>query len=307
MCTEPLVSVIVPVYNVSDYVAKCLQSLLNQSYLNWEAIVIDDGSTDNSADICRNYANRDERIHFFGKKNGGLSDARNFGLDKAKGKFVAFLDGDDAFHPSFLTLMVAGIGFNEKIKICGCEFCYDQIEYPTYQNVQSHSYTQDETIDLYLKNNRECEESMCNKLFERSLFEDIRFPKGRIHEDTFTLPYLLLKSQEYVFLDFKGYNVTTRKGSITRDVYDLRQYDKVEACRNIVSLLEQTCHYRLAVDKYLGSLLWFIFKTNGRYDNKFAYDELQKLYQQCGFHVSYRFMPFLIAYRVKLLKYIKLK
>ena len=93
--TEPLISIIIPVYNVEAYIAECIESVLNQSYRNLELILVDDGSQDNSAKICREYSLNDSRIKFLQKENGGASDARNLGLENAKGEYVTFLDSDD--------------------------------------------------------------------------------------------------------------------------------------------------------------------------------------------------------------------
>ena len=300
------VSIIVPVYNVEHYIADTLASLISQTYLNWEAIVVDDGSTDKSLDICSQYASIDARIQVFSKPNGGLSDARNYGLTKASGDLFGFLDGDDTLHPQFLEWMVKPFQQMD-IDITGCEFGYDLTTYERMNDPSIHELSRNETIQRYLINDRYCEESVCNKLFRSILFENLRFPLGKIHEDTFVLMTLLVKSNGYAFVDFKGYNVVSRAGSITRSNYTLKEYDKVEACLDILDRSKGKPYWKLAFNKYLGTLLWFILKTNGRNNNSIAYDALKAIPLKNYRFANLRFIPFLLAYRCRLLPYIKVK
>ena len=123
----PLVSVIIPVYNVAPYLEEALESVINQSYNNLEILVIDDGSTDGSEIICEEYAARDKRIRVIHQVNGGLSDARNTGLDLAAGEYIAFLDPDDAYRPDMIAVMLGALLRNQAdISICS---------YSTYRNV----------------------------------------------------------------------------------------------------------------------------------------------------------------------------
>ena len=298
------VSVVIPVYNVEDYIDATLRSLLDQTYQNWQAIVVDDGSTDSSLSICQKYQKMDDRIMVYTKPNGGLSDARNYGLTRIDADLIAFLDGDDTYHPQFLYWMVQPFK-DPDVMISGCEFDYDANGFEMMDDVPSVCLNQADLITRYLVNDRYCEESVCNKLFRRELFASLRFPVGRIHEDTFVLIDLLLQCPKYVFLDFKGYNVVSRKGSITRGNYSLKEYDKVVACHKIVMQLKDTMHYQSAFNKYIGALLWFILKTNGRMDNTVAYQALKDVSLSQYRMVKPRFIPFLLAYRCGVLKYIK--
>lgn len=298
------VSVVVPVYNVEEYIDATLQSLINQTYTNWQAIVVDDGSTDSSLSICQKYQRMDDRIMVYTKSNGGLSDARNYGLTKVDGDLITFLDGDDTSHPQFLYWMVQPF-LDPNVMITGCEFDYDVTTFEMIDSVSSLPLDKEEVISRYLVNDRTCEESVCNKMFRKTLFNTLRFPAGRIHEDTFVLIDLLLQCTKYVFMDFKGYNVVSRKGSITRGNYSLKEYDKVLACQKIMKQLEHTPHYKAAFNKYIGALLWFILKTNGRADNAIAYQALKEVSLSQYRLVKPRFIPFLFAYRCGVLKYIK--
>ena len=112
-----LVSIIVPVYNVEKFLSQCIESLIGQSYKNLEILLIDDGSTDNSSNICREYEIVDNRIKVFHKNNGGLSDARNYGLKHARGEYISFVDSDDLVHPDFIYQLISSIGESE-LSVC---------------------------------------------------------------------------------------------------------------------------------------------------------------------------------------------
>ena len=115
-----LISVIVPVYNVEEYLPKCIESIINQTYKNLEIILVDDGSTDNSGRICDEYAKKDDRIIVFHKENGGLSDARNCGIDAATGDWVQFVDSDDYIHQTMVEKMYSSCKRNQtKLAVCG--------------------------------------------------------------------------------------------------------------------------------------------------------------------------------------------
>lgn len=304
--TKVKVSVIVAVYNVETYIEDALNSLLEQTNHDWEAIVVNDGSTDYSQTICEKFEQKDSRFHVYSKDNGGLSDARNFGLTKARGELICFLDGDDSLHPQFLEFMIRSFEISGT-SISGCNFDYDRTSFSLLERVGSISLSQDEVIECYLRNDRKCEESVCNKLFQRKLFKTVRFPKGKIHEDTFVLIDLLMQCDRYIYVDFAGYNVVSRLGSITRSGYSEREFDKVEACAQILKKLKYTVHKNAAFNKYLGSLLWFIIKTNGKIDNRMAYMSLRSIPLREYRHAKLRFIPFLIAFRCRLLPYIQVK
>nr|WP_300658193.1 glycosyltransferase family A protein [uncultured Acetatifactor sp.] len=113
MSATEMISVIVPVYNIKNYVEKCVNSIINQTYQNFEIILVDDGSSDGSEVICDKLAMCDERIRTYHKANGGLSDARNFGIDKSRGKYISFVDGDDLLHPDAIELLLHNLTINK--------------------------------------------------------------------------------------------------------------------------------------------------------------------------------------------------
>lgn len=179
---KPIVSIIIPVYNVEPYLDTCIRSVLGQSFADWELILVDDGSTDRSPRICDDYARNDERITVIHKANGGLSSARNVGLDHISGDYVTFLDSDDFWHPDYLqTLLGLCQKYSAEISQCGfvrgtaCVFpaIRRSSRVRIYDN---HSVFTKQGANIIL----------CGKLFKSSLFEDIRMPVGVINEDDAT-------------------------------------------------------------------------------------------------------------------------
>ena len=218
---KPLISIIVPIYNVEPYLQRCLDSIINQTYSNLEIILIDDGSSDKSPQICDEYASKDNRITVIHKKNGGLSDARNTGLDNCKGEFISFIDSDDWVEQSYIeTLLHALEQTNADISIAN--FIKTQFSYKYILKTYEHNFTILNSTEALAKLwNRE-EDSIFvtawGKLFKKSLYTNIRFPKGRIHEDEYTSYKLLYHSNLIVFLDVPLYIYFQRKDSIMGQV-----------------------------------------------------------------------------------------
>ena len=214
----PLVSVIVPVYNVENYVGKCIESICRQTYAEIEIILVDDGATDRSGSICDEYGAQDCRIQVIHKENGGLSDARNTGLASATGEYIVFVDSDDEIAPSLVEQTVAcaeaqGIDIvlfdilerEEETKaerVCGMDIPRNQV------------FTLAEKPELLLTT-----PSACNKLYRRRIWTEsgVVYPVGRNYEDLSTIPKLVLEASKLVYLDSEPlYYYTIRQGSIMR-------------------------------------------------------------------------------------------
>jgi glycosyltransferase involved in cell wall biosynthesis len=190
----PLVSVIVPVYNVEPYVRKCVDSILAQSYKNLEIILVDDGSPDNCGKICDEYAANNPNIIVLHKENGGLSDARNAGLDIAKGEFICFVDSDDWCEKEMLQTAFEAM---EKAK---CDIVSYGAFYEYIQNgkifrtlIKNTKCEQkinsfEESLSLVIKDNLAV--TAWNKLYRKKVFENLRFPKGKLFEDVWVFPRL---------------------------------------------------------------------------------------------------------------------
>lgn len=199
-----LVSVIVPVFNSEDTIKLCIDSILSQNYKNFEILIVDDGSNDNSYSICESYLNEDKRIKLFHKENGGLSDARNYGLDRMSGQFVSFIDSDDIIHKDFLLEAInafekydADIVAHEIIQFNN----YEEINTPiSNQEIEVlHNSTSILKRYFYPNNNKMIDHGVCSKLYKAELFENLRFENGKLHEDLFITYKLLEKCNTFVF------------------------------------------------------------------------------------------------------------
>lgn len=202
---EDLISVIVPVYNVRDYVPKCLRSLRRQSYKNLEIIVVDDGSTDDSGEICDEIAATDGRFKVYHKKNGGLSDARNFGIARSRGKYLLLVDGDDFVAKDYaLELWRAVRQDGVDIAMCGHD---DRVPHsPTITGKQAaiRLLTRQENMDVVV----------WNKIYRREMFDNISYPVGEMHEDNLTTYKVLAEARHVAFVEKSLYTYVERKGSI---------------------------------------------------------------------------------------------
>lgn len=204
---KTLVSVIVPVYNISDYILKCLKSIEKQSYSNLEIIVVDDGSTDKSGEICDEFAKGDRRAKVFHKKNGGLSEARNFGIKKAKGEIIALVDGDDFVEVDYIkTMYEAMVKDDADVVICG----YNGIV-PKEQTISG-----EEATEKLLVEQENLEIVAWNKLYKKSLFlkNDIFYPVGEKHEDALTTYKILASAKKVSYVSKSLYHYVVRESSI---------------------------------------------------------------------------------------------
>lgn len=219
MIKEELISVVIPVYNVEKYLAKCIKSVINQTYSNLQIILVDDGSTDNSGSICDEYAKKDRRITVIHKKNGGLSDARNVGIKYSIGKYIGFVDSDDYIHEKMYEIMIKNmISHKANISIVNRYYVFEDGE-------ELLRYSINEPIKIM--NNIEAIEEMnsfstfdmaaWDKLYEKNLFYDIKFPVGKLSED-FYIMYLLFEKCERIVFDSRPlYYYFQRNNSISRN------------------------------------------------------------------------------------------
>lgn len=176
---NPLVSIIVPCYNVEQYLANCIESILYQSYPNWELILVDDGSSDRSGKICDEYTMKDSRIKIIHKKNGGVASARNVGIDTATGEYASFLDGDDFLHPDFLRDMIM-LMQKKNADIVQCNFVrgYKEKFSDFVDNVDVQEYT---PYDIFVADIANV--IVCGKLYKIEILKGIKIPEGRYFED----------------------------------------------------------------------------------------------------------------------------
>ena len=182
---ELLISIIVPIYNIDNYVSKCIESILSQTHSNIEVILIDDGSTDKSSNICDYYSKKDARIVAIHKKNGGLSSARNTGLDIAKGKYIGFVDGDDYIEPNMYEELLNNIHEHQSdIAICNYNDIKNNKKYTNYfdNELEKTPIEGKNKFDILYKNYNFV---ICswNKLYKKEIFNNLRFPENKIFEE----------------------------------------------------------------------------------------------------------------------------
>lgn len=207
------VSIIVPIYNVEKYLAECIESLIKQTYSNIEILLVNDGSPDQSYKIMEQYAKRDCRIHCLYKENGGLSDARNYGLEHATGDYCLFVDSDDTIDWHTVELCVKNVEkYHSDIVVFDMKYIYpNHEETASGGNFECTSFSQNRNL-VFINN------SACNKLFKVSLFNDIKFPMGMWYEDLATVPILLSKANCVSKVDAPLYFYLQRTGSIAHTV-----------------------------------------------------------------------------------------
>ena len=230
-----LISVVVPVYNVENYLERCLSSLINQTYRNLEIILINDGSTDNSLSVCQDYAKKDKRIKIYSQKNGGLSSARNKGISLASGKYIGFVDSDDVISlKMYENLYKAMIENNSEIGLCDFVCFSDK---PLFDEV--FTYEKMDRIKA-LKNlmiDRNITSHAVDKLYLKSLFDNIKYPIGQKFEDISTTFKLFMKANNIVYVPHTLYGYYQRTGSITGSYSKSSTIDFINAVNNRYSEL----------------------------------------------------------------------
>lgn len=236
---RPKISVIVPVYNDAAYISKCLDSILSQTLRSIEVIVVNDGATDNSGEICDNYARKNNKVKVIHQAKQGVSVARNTGLSYAQGEFIGFVDADDYIQKNmYETLYVASRNTGSDISVCKLG-----------REIDGKLVTNDDKFYSLELNNKEAMKemfkgilyrfSLCNKLFKRKVFEGINFPVGRIHEDLSTTYKLFAKAEKVIYLNFIGYVYVRQEKSILTTPYYEKRLDAFIGWDEILSFIKQ--------------------------------------------------------------------
>lgn len=275
----PLISVIIPVYNVNPYLRTCLDSVVNQTYANLEIILVDDGSTDGSGAICEEYKKKDVRIVVIHKNNGGLSDARNTGLNQMQGEYVTFVDSDDYLDKNYLKRLYDCI---EKMQ-CEYAICsYFKVAGNGKRGIARHKpievYEQRETM-LNMLYRKKMSMYAHGKLYKSTLFEDIRFPVGRKFEDVPTTWSIVKKVERIAYIDEKLYFYRQRKGSIVNSIYSHEKMDQVYFASDILEEVHKDEElYRAAVSKYFFSLTDIYSQVDKKHkeDQRYLEGEIRK-------------------------------
>ncbi len=233
-----LISIVVPVYNVEQYLDRCLMSLTNQTYQNIEIILVDDGSTDQSASMCDAWCKKDERIRVLHKKNGGLGSARNEGIKNANGDYIGFVDSDDWVSPNmYQKLLSLCIEYSADISCCGIK--YTSSEYIVGDNSKEvvKAYSQEEYARQYFKvSSNETIHYAVNKLYCREIGKKIIYPEGLIDEDVEGFAYALVNSKLIVTTNVVMYYYWQNVNGISYKWFTNKQLDLLHVWENVVNI-----------------------------------------------------------------------
>lgn len=233
----PEISVIVPVYNTAPYLPACLDSLLAQTFPDFEAILVDDGSTDESPRILASYAEKDARFRVLTRPNGGLSAARNTGIAAASGVYLAFLDSDDVLDPAFLEKLFRRAK-TERLDVVVCDFTY---VYPNGRRVPAptrHRVSIDAAREYVIS-----EPMAPVRLVYRSLFDGVSFREGTLYEDLELTPYFAALTRKIGFVDEPLYDYVRREGSITGSAFSPRWLDIFSVLESLSLRFEKAGRY----------------------------------------------------------------
>ena len=231
---EDLISVIVPIYNVEDYLDECIESICNQTYDKLEVIMVDDGSTDRSGTIADKWAKLDKRCSVYHKENGGISSARNEGIRKAKGNYLVFVDSDDLLEKSMIErLHQEAVKEQVDMVCCGIKRRGAEGDYVKAYCVSSRIYTLSEYLyEMYSRENGSGDNDMYlplvaawNKIYKRSLFEDIKYPVGKICEDNAIIHRIVHKAGKIKWINEPLYVYRERQGSIMKRAFSEKRMD----------------------------------------------------------------------------------
>lgn len=273
----PLISIIVPVYKVEDYLPRCIDSLLAQSYPNTEILLVDDGSPDNSGAICDEYVDKHPNIHVIHKENGGLSSARNAGIDAAKGDFLGFVDSDDWVEPDFYeTLYEMAVRYDVPLVYAGR---FDNSAANGSQTVglcpEKEEVISGQELVRRIFRWEHVDSSACDKLYRRELFADIRYPFGITSEDVSTTYRVALLSGKAAACPRPFYHYFHRPNSISYSSVSQKSLNYVGQCADIEMDILDKCPALAAEAHYLKTralgyalLLLNIADSDSR--NKFA-------------------------------------
>lgn len=237
---DSLISVIVPIYNVEKYLDRCVDSIINQTYKNLEIILVDDGSPDNCPKMCDDYAEKDSRIKVVHKENGGLSDARNVGMEVATGEYVSFIDSDDYVSLDFYETLLETIVDNDSdIVECGVVKFYENEKFDKYND--DLKVTNYDTVDALdgLINENPFKQHVWNKLYKSNIALDIPYAVGKLNEDEFWTYQIFGKAKKVTRINKTMYYYFQRGSSIMGNGYNIKRLDALEGKMNRQAYIEK--------------------------------------------------------------------
>ena len=248
---NPLISVIVPVYKTEQYLQRCISSICSQTYENLEIILVDDGSPDHSGALCDTLAQNDARIRVIHKENGGLSSARNAGLDVMQGDYVCFVDSDDFIDTQMCqTLYNRLISENADISCCGiANFDGNKVLSYFNANLDDQFTLSPEAAMIELSKNYRITNSMCDKLYKAEIFHDLRMKQGILYEDAQVQHFCLHRANRITYTAQPLYYYFLSQGSILRSDFSTRHYDCITASLERIAFFEENYPQAVAAAK----------------------------------------------------------
>ncbi|MBD5282993.1 MAG: glycosyltransferase [Bacteroides sp.] len=235
-----MISIIVPVYNIAEVVSYCIESVIRQSVDTWELILVDDGSTDNSLEILKRYSRENKRINVVSKTNGGLSSARNLGIEHAFGEWIMFVDGDDYLADNTIKIL-SDLSAKENVDVI--QYGYNEVsDYsnrvncPNPESCSYGSSLEKRFENLYTIGGEAA--SACTKLFKRDIFDKLKFKEGIIHEDEEFTTRLLFEVNNILYVDIKPYQYVKRDNSIITSRFNYKKLDLIDIMNDRIRLLQ---------------------------------------------------------------------
>lgn len=292
---KELISVVVPIYNVEEYLRKSIDSIVNQTYRNLEIILVDDGGTDACPGICDEYAEKDKRIKVIHKPNGGLSDARNAGVAIAKGTYIGFVDSDDFLSPDMYEKL------HKKMKdsdadIAVCNFQCVRSDGTTisernqHMSIMDEEYTSQQSIEHLCGANYEYWVTAWNRLYKAEIAKTVQFPKGKIHEDEYTAHKFYGSAKKIVGISEPLYQYVIREDSIMTKKYNVKNLAYVEALNGRILYCME--HEMIGVGQaFLRWMVKYLIQASFKLDlkeidNQSAYQEYERMFYTTYKHLE---------------------
>ena len=287
------VSVIIPVYKVEQYLDKCVESVVNQTYKDLEIILVDDGSPDNCPKMCDDWAKKDDRIKVIHKQNGGVSSARNNALEIFKGDYVCFVDSDDTINPQYVEILLKTLNENNAdVAVCTWKKVQNinQPKNKAYNlnNLNTRAFENDKIFNLLYNKNIPLIMALWTKIYKREIFEDIRFPNVVVAEDDAVIHEILNKCKKLVYVDCVLYNNTQRGDSLTASNFSKKKLNALKVFKDRIDFVEKNQPQFLgdAIHHYIRILiLYFHYSKWTSFENEILNQIKQEIdvYTQKGY------------------------
>lgn len=298
MWLKPLISIIVPVYNMAPYLDKCIQSLLDQTYQTIQVILVDDGSTDDSLSICQHYQKQDQRVNLVVQPNGGRAIARNTGLDHVTGEYIMFVDADDYVAANFCEVaMTATLQHRADITMFDFFYVEDGKASQRWILEKAGSVAQERAMETTIEYS-----FLFNKLFKRHLFDGIRFPVHKNYEDTLIMHRLMAQAQAIYYLPVATYYYVQRSDSVSNSFNLANERDLLSARLVQYSFFKK--HYPVVAEKLIPSLVttsFFYLAFDKDQSDRQLHETAKRIFKMHRIptrNVSPKFYLAMIIYRV---------